>query len=213
MFIEGANSNIVNSCVTLITQELKIENPTPIILLILFVTVPGSMSAPHLQRKLGVKGAFLFIILVNVFSTLFIMFFCYSPETANRVFVAALFFGVGIGSTYPIQRTLFYKLSPFGQENEMMGIFQACSMIIQFLPALAFTGINQLLGSVRWAMGSLVLFWSIGWGFVYMIDFEKGVADAEKTAHLKYNNSGGSTSAKVGSAIADAFRNGSMRAK
>ena len=51
-------SNAVSSCITFITQELEQENPTPIILMILFVMVPGAWSAPHIQRKLGVRGHF-----------------------------------------------------------------------------------------------------------------------------------------------------------
>ena len=204
-------SNAVSSCITFITQELEQENPTPIILMILFVMVPGAWSAPHIQRKLGVRGALLFIVLLNTFATLFIQFFCYNPETASRFPIAAICYGIGIGATYPIQRTVFYSLSPFGQENEMISIFQACCMIIQFLPGIFYTGINEMLGSLRWAMSSLVLFWLIGWVFVFMIDFDKGVADAAKTAHLKYTD--GVTSAKVSSAIAAEFRKSELANK
>ena len=68
-----------------------------------------------------------------------------------------------------------------------------------------------MLGSLRWAMSSLVLFWLIGWVFVFMIDFDKGVADAAKTAHLKYTD--GVTSAKVSSAIAAEFRKSELANK
>jgi len=143
MFIESANSNIVNSCITLITQELEQEDPTFIIVMILIITVPGSALAPFLQRKVGVKEALIAIVGLNVLSTLFIVFFCYNPETAGRIPIAGFMYGIAIGATYPIQRTVFFKLSPFGQESEMFGIWQCCSIILQFLPGEAERGAKQ----------------------------------------------------------------------
>ena len=58
--------------------------------------------------------------------SLIVILFVNSPETKGGVWIVALFYGLGIGATYPMQRTFYMLIIPAGQETEMIGLFQFC---------------------------------------------------------------------------------------
>jgi len=186
MFLESANSNIVNSSIVLFTQVLKIERPALLIIGILLLTIPSAAIAPQIQTKLGLKNALLLVLGANILGSLLVVFFIYKRERINYVWIVCVIYGFGIGSTYPIQRTLFLRIAPLGRESEMVGVLQSTSLLIVWAPALLFTALNEWLNSVRWATLAITLFHVVGFFFISSMDLKKAVADADKTAHLKY---------------------------
>jgi len=186
MFFEAANSNVVNSSVVLISQVLEIENPSTILLMIMVICVPGAMAAPSIQRRLGNKMAMVGILLINILASVLVVTVVNDPEAADYIYIVGFLYGVGLGATYPIQRTLFLSLAPCGQEAEMFGIWQSCCLSIQWLPGVIFTYINEVTGSVVSAIVVVPVFHLLGLICVLAINLEEGVAAANETSHLKH---------------------------
>ncbi|GMH60549.1 hypothetical protein TrLO_g7874 [Triparma laevis f. longispina] len=199
MFFESGNANIVNASIVLITNVLEVENPTMILLLIMVVTVPGAAMAPTAQKLLGLKFSMILVLSINILASLLIIFWINSPKSAKYVFVLGLLYGIGIGSSYPIQRTLFLALAPYGQEAEMFGIWQCCCIILQWAPGLIFTYINEMTGSIISAICVIPAFHAMGLLIILSIDLDKGAKEHEATKHLKHKVGGtGGSTAKVG---------------
>ncbi|GMH87728.1 hypothetical protein TrVE_jg2811 [Triparma verrucosa] len=199
MFFESGNANIVNASIVLITNVLEVENPTMILLLIMVITVPGAAMAPTAQKIWGLKFSMIFVLSVNILASLLIIFWINSPESAKYVYVLGILYGIGIGSSYPIQRTLFLALAPYGQEAEMFGIWQCCCIILQWAPGLIFTYINEVTGSIISAICVIPAFHAMGLLIVLSINLEQGVEAHKATEHLRHKAVGvGGSTAKVG---------------
>jgi MFS-type transporter involved in bile tolerance (Atg22 family) len=107
VFFEAGNSNLINASTTLITQQLKISDPSGILGFILIVTIPGAAMAPKMKQWLGIKRAVMSVIGINVLGTLSIIFFVNAPSRASGVWFTGLLYGIGLGMTYPLQRSLY----------------------------------------------------------------------------------------------------------
>ena len=103
LFFESANSNLINASTTLITQQLKIDDPSFILLYILIVTIPGAAVGPYLKNRVGIKNSLLAVIACLVIGSLTVIFYVHTPGRAGGVWVTGLFYGLGIGMTYPLQ--------------------------------------------------------------------------------------------------------------
>ncbi len=187
-FFESANANIVNASITLITQTLKIENPSRVLILIMILCIVGSILSKWFIKRFGMKGAMLLVLTINMMGALLIVVYVHTPERASWVYFVGVFYGIGIGATYPVQRSFMFVLAPFGQEMEMYGHFQSCSYLLGWVPGLLFTIINEAFNSLRFAMLSIMGFHLIGFFFIALIDLEAGRAASEKTMHLKWDS-------------------------
>jgi MFS-type transporter involved in bile tolerance (Atg22 family) len=194
LFFESANSNIINASTTFITQQLKIEDPSMMLLYILVVTIPGAAIGPHLKEKFGIKQALMFCITLNLIATLSHITIINSPSRAGGIWISGTLYGVGIGMTYPLQRGLFMLMIPSGQETEMIGLYQFTGAILSWAPSLAFTILNEHIGDLRIAMVSILIFQVLGLLLLLRVNVAAGREDAIKTEHLRYKEGGGSDS-------------------
>lgn len=154
--------------------------------MIMVICVPGAMAAPSVQRRLGNKMAMVGILLINILASVLVVTVVNDPEAADYMYIVGFLYGVGLGATYPIQRTLFLCLAPCGQEAEMFGIWQCCCLSIQWLPGVIFTYINEVTGSVVSAIVVVPVFHLLGLICVLAINLEEGVAAAKETLYLKH---------------------------
>eukprot|EP00520_Triparma_pacifica_P003575 CAMPEP_0118650152 /NCGR_PEP_ID=MMETSP0785-20121206/10093_1 /TAXON_ID=91992 /ORGANISM="Bolidomonas pacifica, Strain CCMP 1866" /LENGTH=512 /DNA_ID=CAMNT_0006542505 /DNA_START=101 /DNA_END=1636 /DNA_ORIENTATION=+ len=186
LFFESANGSIIFASTTLITQQLKISDPSPILIVIIVITVFGAGLTPLMERKLGVKLGLIFIIGLNCLATLTSILFVNSPETADGVWIISVLYGIGIGATYPMQRTFYMLIIPSGQETEMMGLLQFCSIVMGWAPSTIFTAMNEHTNDLRLAMFSVLGFHVIGLLLLIPIDVKRAQEEAKKTEHLRF---------------------------
>jgi len=137
-------------------------------------------------RILGVKFGLIFIISLNILATIIVIMFVNSPETAGGVWIVAALYGVGIGATYPMQRTFYMLIIPSGQETEMMGLLQFCSIVLGWAPSTIFTAMNEHFNDLRLAMFSVLGFHALGLLLLLPIDVKKARESAKETEHLRF---------------------------
>ena len=70
--------------------------------------------------------------------------------------------------------------------NAAITTSQCCCLSLQWLPALIFTYINEVTGSVVSAIVVIPVFHVLGMLGVLSIDLEKGQEESAKTSHLKH---------------------------
>ena len=186
LFFEAANGSIIFASTTLITQQLKIADPSPILIVIIVITVFGAGLCPLVNEKVGVKKGLILIISLNCLATLIVILFVNSPETKNGVWIVAFLYGIGIGATYPMQRTFYMLIIPSGQETEMMGLLQFCSIVLGWAPSTIFTALNEHLNDLRMAMFAVLGFHLLGMLLLIPIDVERARKAAKATDHLRF---------------------------
>ncbi|GMH82389.1 hypothetical protein TrVE_jg6675 [Triparma verrucosa] len=191
LFFESANGSIIFASTTLITQQLKIEDPSPILLSIIVISAFGAGLVPLLHRNLGVKKGMMLVVGFNVVASLIVILFVHSEETAGGIWIVGILYGLGIGATYPMQRTFYMILIPGGLETQMMGLLQFCSIFLGWAPGLVFTALNESTNDMRLAMFSILGFHLAGILLLGLVDVEKGRAQAKKTDHLRIHNGAG----------------------
>ena len=115
-------------------ESLKIEDPSPILLSIIVISAIGAGLVPLLHRNLGVKKGMMLVVGFNVVASLIVILFVHSEETAGGIWIVGILYGLGIGATYPMQRTFYMILIPGGLETQMMGLLQFCSIVLGWAP-------------------------------------------------------------------------------
>ena len=119
-----------------------------------------------------------------------VILFVNSPETKGRVWIVGLLYGLGLGATYPMQRTLYMLIIPAGQETEMMGLLQFASIVFAWAPGLVFTTLNEHMNDLRLAMFAVLGFHSVGLLLLLLVDVEKAREAARATEHLRHRGGG-----------------------
>lgn len=80
------------------------------------------------------------------------------PDRNKWTYLFAVSWGFCFGWMYPSQRVLYCTLIPKGQETEFMGLFAFFGQILGWLPALAFTSMNENGVDMRWGMSLISWF-------------------------------------------------------
>ena len=84
---------------------------------------------------------------------------------------------------------LRYALIPGGCETEMQGFYEFLGAVLSWAPPLAFIQISDALGSMRYAMLSMALFWLLGMAvLLLLVDVGKGMRDVAATLHLRVHS-------------------------
>ncbi|GMH73550.1 hypothetical protein TL16_g06224 [Triparma laevis f. inornata] len=198
LFFESANGSIIFASTTLITQQLKIEDPSPILLAILVISAIGAGLVPFLHRKLGVKKGMMLVVFFNVLGSLIVILFVHSEETKGGVWIVGMLYGLGLGATYPMQRTFYMLIIPAGLETQMMGLLQFCSIVLGWAPGLVFTAVNEKYNNLRLAMFAVMGFHTFGMLLLGLVDVEKGRLQAKATEHLRIHKGAGGEKGKEG---------------
>lgn len=107
--------------------------------------------------------------------------FALNRNTGYGTYVWGLSTGVFLGWHYCSQRTTFSLCLPKGQDAEMSGFFQYCSIILSWLPPLLFSTLVQTNIGENYALAALSLF-----GFVtvvllwFMPSWQNMISDVSK---------------------------------
>lgn len=70
LFFEAGNGSIISAATTFITQQLKISDPSHVLIFIVIITVVGASLVPTMNKYLGVKGALMLAITLSCMGTL-----------------------------------------------------------------------------------------------------------------------------------------------
>lgn len=101
-------------------------------------------------------------------------------RTATEFWWAGVLIGLILGGSQSASRSLFAVMTPKENAAEFFGFFSLSGKMVATLGPLSFGLMRQWLGSVRYAVVSLVLFFAAGAAILAWVDEKKGEAEAER---------------------------------
>jgi len=164
----GANSFTVVSVVYLV-EHLKFGSLLVGIffLVTLFFTLPGSILAVHVNKKLDPKRSYRLVMVVLFFwASIGAIVMDHIPYVEYLSFVWGAGIGICLGWFYPTEDVFFSMSLPKGQEAELAGFFVYCSQILGWLPPLVFSIMVEAEASQTYGVIAVTSFLLIAAGIV-----------------------------------------------
>ena len=158
-FCDGANGNVFVLFPIYAMLQVKLENPALFTGLAMIVCIPGALLTKRVATNMGIRKQLGNILLSNAFINATLAGLIYQEGNILGILIVSLCFGLTIGGTYPMQKGMYMRLIPAGQEVEYQGGEKAqIFAVIRCLAALTrfLTPSIQLGDSLRSLPRSLV---------------------------------------------------------
>ena len=140
--------------------ELGLSSGTLIgaLLLTQIVGVPGSLLFGRLARKYGSKQ----MLFVGIIAYVFIILYAFWMKKALDFWILAGIVGLFMGGLQAVSRGFYSKLIPDGMSAEYFGFFSISQRFASIFGPLMFALINDITGSSRLSILSLVILFLAG---------------------------------------------------
>lgn len=151
------------------------------ILMVQIVGIPFAFLFGNLGSRIGTKNA----ILLGVAVYGVISFVAYRLEDMNDFYLLAFLVATVQGGTQALSRSLFASMVPKHKSSEFFGFFSVFEKVAGILGPLLFGLMITWTGSAQTAILSVVIFFIVGGGLLFLVDVEAGQRQArEEDAHL-----------------------------
>ncbi len=142
--------------------QLDISTLTAVILLIQFTAFFGALFWGRLASWVGAKRS---IIISLVIWTFVVIYAWLGMKGSTRVLEFTLLgvvIAIVLGGSQAISRSLFAQMIPLGKEAEFYSFYEVSDRGTSWIGPLLFGLVNQLTGSLRPAIFSLIVFFAVG---------------------------------------------------
>ncbi len=158
------------------SDELDAEPETLLLLVLLiqFVAVPGAIGFGRLAERFGSKRSLLWNL--AVWAALVIYAYVQLDSIA-KLWVMGTVLAFVLGGSQAISRSLYSQMIPADREAEYFGFYEIASRGTSWIGPAAFGVVNQITGSQRQAILSLIFFFVVGVGLLIPVDVRRGMAD------------------------------------
>ena len=151
-----------------------------VILMIQFVAFGGALFWGKLAKWIGAKQA----IIVSLVIWSAVVIFAYGGmKGENRVtefMILGIFIAIVLGGSQAISRSIFSQMIPDGKEAEFYSFYEISERGTSWIGPLVFGLANQLFGSLRPAILSLIFFFIAGLVFLPFVNVTKAIEDVKK---------------------------------
>jgi len=165
------------------SQELGMQN-SDLILVILMVQVvafAGAFLFGWLAGRLGAKRA---LVLGLAVWTGVVVYAALALQTVAEFWVLSAVVAVVLGGSQALSRSLFADMIPDGREAEFFSFYEISDRFTSIFGPLLFGVANQLTGSLRSGIFSLVILFGVGLAILLTVNVPRAVREAE-SAHLE----------------------------
>lgn len=158
-----------------------------VILMIQFVAFLGALGFNKVAERLGTKQT-IFLSLI-VWSGVTIYAFSAMKSTAIflgmeqrhlEFWVLGFVIALILGGSQALSRSLFSQMIPTGQEAEFYSFYEISERGTSWIGPLIFGIVNQLTGSLRYGILSVIFFFIAGLVILPFVNVVKGMADVKK---------------------------------
>jgi UMF1 family MFS transporter len=173
---DGIQSVILLTAVYAV-NELKFEQSTIIVAILMaqFVAFTGALMLGRLARLFGAKRVVLGSL---VLWTLVVAAAYFLEERATiQFFALAALIGFVLGGSQALSRSLYSQMIPRGEEAEYFSLYEISERGTSWLGAVTFATVNELTGSYRAAILSLVAFFVVGFGLLAAVNVRRAIAE------------------------------------
>jgi UMF1 family MFS transporter len=162
--------------------ELDLNTLTIIILIIQFTAFVGALLWGRIARWLGSKQS---IIVSLVIWSAVVIYAYFGMRGENRVLEFGLLgvvIALVLGGSQAISRSLFAQMIPAGREAEFYSFYEVSDRGTSWIGPLVFGLTNQIFGSLRPAILSLIIFFVLGLATLPLVDEQKAIRDTKVVA-------------------------------
>lgn len=163
---------------------------TVVILLIQFMAFGGALIWGRLAKSIGAKQS----IIVSLVIWLGVVIFAYAglkgsaSAITTQFFILGAFIALVMGGSQAISRSLFAQMIPTGKEAEFYSFYEVSERGTSWTGPLIFGLANQLTGSLRWGILSLIFYFIAGLIVLPMVNVHKAMEDVKNYDTMKKNN-------------------------
>lgn len=164
-------------------DELDAEAETLLLLVLMiqFVATPGAMGFGRWAERIGAKKA----LIVNLVVWAGLVIYAYGFLTSiTQLWIMGAVLALVLGGSQAIARSLFSQMIPSDAEGEYFGFYEIASRGTTWIGPLLFGVVNQITGSQRQAIISLILFFVAGIAVLVTVDVRRGMSDAGQNPDL-----------------------------
>lgn len=162
-------------------EELGFDNTIlmPTILVVQFVAFGGALALGALARR---HGAFK-TVLGSLVAWVIVLIAAFFLPHANAPLFVAVGGGIGfiLGGSQALSRSLFSQLIPKGREGEYFGLYEISDKGTSWLGPIVFAVTNEITGSNRLAIISLVIFFILGFVLLIRVPMAEAIRAAGNT--------------------------------
>ena len=149
-----------------------------VILMMQFVAFGGALLFGKIAAQVGAKRA----VTIGLFVWLAVVTYAYVGLRGESRFIEFWILGISMavvmGGSQAISRSLFAQMIPSGKEAEFFSIYEVSERGTSWLGPLLFGVVNQITGSLRPAIISLILFFVVGLVILPRVDVRRAITEA-----------------------------------
>ncbi|OQY93308.1 MAG: MFS transporter [Chloroflexi bacterium UTCFX4] len=151
-----------------------------LILVILMIQAVAFLGAfflfPFLARVLGAKGA---IVLSLIVWSLVVIYAFAALTTQFQFWILGAVIALVLGGSQALSRSLFAQMIPKGREAEFFSFYEVSDRATSFLGPLIFGLANQIFGSLRYGILSLIILFIVGFVILLTVNVPRAIQEAE----------------------------------
>ncbi len=152
---------------------------TEVILMIQFVAFIGALFWGKLANWFGAKRSILISLVIWSSVVVYAYFGLKGEARVTEFFILGFFIALVLGGSQAISRSLFAQMIPNGKEAEFYSFYEVSDRGTSWIGPLLFGLTNQMFGSLRPAILSLIFFFIVGLIALPFVNEKKAIQDAK----------------------------------
>ena len=149
-----------------------------VILMIQFMAFFGALLWGKLAAWFGAKRSIIISLVIWAGVTIYAYFGLKGPSRVLEFFILGACIAIVLGGSQAISRSLYAQIIPAGKQAEYYSFYEVSDKGTSWFGPLLFGLVNQLTGSLRPAILSLIFFFVVGLCILPFVNVKKAMADA-----------------------------------
>ena len=160
---------------------------TIVILMIQFMAFGGALLWGRLAGWVGAKRSIIVSLVIWSAVVIFAYFGLQGDSRVVQFFIMGACIALVLGGSQAISRSLFAQIIPSGKQAEYYSFYEISDKGTSWFGPLLFGLMNQMFGSLRPAILSLIFFFIVGLAILPFVNVNKAMADVKKFEELNPN--------------------------
>jgi UMF1 family MFS transporter len=150
------------------------------ILMIQFMAFFGALLWGRLAGWVGAKRSIIVSLVIWSAVVIYAYFGLQGDSRVIQFFIMGACIAVVLGGSQAISRSLFAQIIPAGKQAEYYSFYEVSERGTSWIGPLLFGLMNQLTGSMRPAILSLIFFFVVGLAILPFVNVNKAITDVKK---------------------------------
>ena len=161
--------------------EMKSSDLILVILMVQVVAFIGAFVFEFIAKRIGAKRA---IVISLVIWSAVVIYASLALQTVAEFWVLSAVVALVLGGSQALSRSLFSDMIPKGREAEFFSFYEISDRFTSIFGPLIFGLANQITGSLRSGIFSLIILFVIGLVILVTVNVPRAIQEAE-AAHLE----------------------------